>query len=138
GFPLRAVSTGRIAGTLLDQDGQAVTSATLTLHPRRRGQASAGDLLISSGALVLPRATVSPPEFSIVGVTPGDYTLVARTGAPGRMTAAATTQAGAPLWNVTDITVGDGQDLTGLVLRLQPGITISGTMVFEGASLASP
>jgi hypothetical protein len=41
------------------------------------------------------------------------------------------------LWGETDITV-NGQDLSDVVVVLQPGAKLAGTMVFEGTSLAAP
>mgnify|MGYP003557288934 CR=1 FL=1 len=48
----------------------------------RRGPPGAG--AVSSGALVLPRATVSATGFVFTGVAPGEYTLIARTGSGQR------------------------------------------------------
>lgn len=136
GFALQIVPTARIAGTIVDPAGQPVSPASVFLYPRRTAQPSAGDALISSGALVLPRAVVNTPDFSIPGVTPGDYTLVARTGSAGRGAAAAAP--GAPvLWSVTDLTMA-GEDQTNLILRLQPGVSVSGSIVFERSSGAAP
>ena len=138
GFALQIVPTARIAGSLVDHTGQPVGEASVSLHPRRSALPSVGDALVASGALVLPRAAMTGTGFSIAGVTPGEYTLVARTGSMGRRTAAAVAAAGQPtLWNVTDVRV-DGQDHDGLVLRLQPGAAISGTIVFDRTSLAPP
>jgi len=139
GFSARIVSTAKISGTLIDQNGQPLTSGSVTIHPRWREQASLADALIAAGALYLPRAIVSPPAFSLSGVTPGEYTLVARSGMSGRGAAAAAAIAAADptLWSVSDITV-DGRDQADLVLRLQPGTRISGTIAFERSSLTPP
>lgn len=136
-FSIQIVTTARIAGTLVDHHGQPLTTGAVTLYPRRITRGSVVDALISSRALVLPRAVVSPPAFSIAGATPGEYTIVARTGSAGRGTVAAAAAAPPTLWNVTDVTV-DGSDQTGLILRLQPGTAIAGSIVFEGSSLAAP
>jgi hypothetical protein len=136
GFALQAVPTARIAGRIVDANGQPVTSAAVGLYPRRRPEASSADALVSSGAVTLPRAVVSSTGFSIVGVAPGEYTMVARSGSSGR--SAAPPPPGDPrLWSVTDLTV-DGNDQTDLVLRLMPGLKLSGTIVFEQTSLAPP
>jgi hypothetical protein len=135
-FTLLIVRRAKITGTLLDDQGLPVTTGSVTLYPRRSDQSSAADALIASRALLLPRAVMSPPEFSVPGVTPGDYTMVSRTGSGGRGLAAAPA-ASPTLWNVTDLSI-DGRDLTNLVIRLQPGTAISGSMAFEGTSLAGP
>ena len=131
---IRAVPMSRVAGTLVDASGQPVTNASVALYPRRREQPSAADLLVSSGALTLPRATMSGAAFSIASVAPGDYTLVARTGTPQR---GAPPSAGGSLWSVTDLTV-DGFDQTNLLLRLLPGVNLSGAIVFKRATLPPP
>lgn len=137
GFAVQIVAATKIAGTLVDDTGQPVTTGAVTLHPRKGAESAVANALISSAALMLPRAVMTPPRFSIAGVTPGDYTLVARTGSAGRGTVAAAASAPPTLWSVSDVTI-DGSDQTDLVLRLQPGTAISGSMVFEGSSLAAP
>ena len=100
--------------------------ASVSLYPRRREVSSAVDVFVSSGALQLPRATVSGGAFSIAGIAPGEYTLVARSGSGQRGAPVATSI----IWSVTDITV-DGVDQADLPLHLQPGATLSGTIVLE-------
>ncbi len=72
GMTLQLVPMSRIAGTLVDEDGNTVTAATVGLYPRRSAQPSPADMLVSSGALTLPRATVSAAGFVFNGVAPGD------------------------------------------------------------------
>jgi hypothetical protein len=109
----------------------------VTLHPTRGDRPGAGEALAAATVLQLPRAVVSPPAFSMTGVTPGQYTLVARTGSGGRGTAAAPAPTAPPLWSVTDVAV-DGWDQTDLVLQLRPGASVSGTIAFERTHLAPP
>lgn len=138
GMTLQLVPMSRIAGTLVDPNGNAVTVATVALYPRRRAQPSPADMLVSSDALVLPRATVSAAGFVFTGVAPGEYTLVARTGS-GQRGAAPPPNATAPvtLWNVTDLVV-DGSDRSDLALRLQRGLTLEGRIDFERTMLVPP
>ena len=137
GMSIRVVPVATIAGTLIDGDGQPIASATVQLHPRRRDGPSPVDALVSSGALVLPRATVSAPAFSIAGVAPGEYTIVARTGSGQRGAPPPDPAGPGPLWSVTDLSV-DGNDQPNLVLRLLPGLKLSGSIVFERTSQAPP
>lgn len=123
---LRAVPVSRLSGTIVDASGAAVNPASVSLYPRRRDVASAIDVFVSSGALQLPRATVSGGAFSIAGIAPGEYTLVARSGSGQRGAPVATSI----IWSVTDIDV-DGVDQAGLPLLLQSGATLSGTIVLE-------
>jgi carboxypeptidase family protein len=135
GFALQVVPASRIAGTIIDANGQPVTVATVALYPRRRDQVSPADAFVSSGAVTLPRAVVSATGFSITGVAPGEYTMVARSGSGSRGAQPPPTTP--VLWSVTDLTV-DGSDQSDLVLRLMPGLKLSGTIVFEHTSLAPP
>ena len=88
-MPLRIVALARLAGTIVDGNGQPVTSATVSLVPKRGDQPSPVDALVASGALALPRATVSASGFAFSGVAPGQYTLIARTGSGQRGAVAA-------------------------------------------------
>jgi hypothetical protein len=133
---LRIVPVARIAGRLVDAGGQMVTLAVVSLYPKRSDAPSLADRLVSAGALVLPSATVTPPGFSIAGVPPGDYTLVARSGS-GQRRATVSEATNERLWSVTNLSV-TGDDQTNLTLRLMPGPTMSGSVVFEGLSLARP
>lgn len=136
-FALQVVPTARISGTLLDDRGQPVTAASVSLHPRRNGRRAITDALVASRALVLPAAVVDAPAFSIGGVVPGDYTLVARTGTAGRRRAVPLAAQPDTLWHLTDISI-DGYDQTDLVLRLLPGAAVSGRIVFEASPAGGP
>ena len=81
---LQIVALSRLAGTIVDERGQPVTSATVSLVPKRGDQPSPVDALVASGALALPRAIVSASGFAFSGVAPGRYTLIARTGSGQR------------------------------------------------------
>jgi len=137
GMSLRIVPVSRIAGTLIDANGQAITSATITLYPRRRDQPTPADSLVSSGALVLPRASVSTSGFVFTGVAPGEYTLVARTGGAQRGAPPPDGSQPIALWNVTDLVV-DGNDRNDLSLRLMPGLSLFGLLAFERGKSVPP
>ncbi len=127
-LPLRIVALARLGGTIIDGNGQPVTSATVSLVPKRGDQPSPVDALVASGALTLPRAAVSASGFAFSGVAPGQYTLIARTGSGQRGVAAA--EAASRMWSVIDLSV-DGTDRTDLSLRLLPGLKVTGRYVFE-------
>jgi hypothetical protein len=88
------------------------------------------------------RPTVSNGTFSLTGVRPGSYALVAR-GAlsqPGAAPAGRGGRGSAPPmthWASADIDV-TGEDQTGITLRLEPGMTIAGRVVFDGTTLQPP
>jgi hypothetical protein len=82
------------------------------------------------------RPQVTGGTFTIAALRPGEYTITARAsaGPAGPAPAAAT----APmLWASTEISVA-GNDLSDLVLRLEPGMTITGRVKFEGTVLQPP
>jgi hypothetical protein len=133
-LPLRIVRLARLAGSLADDQGRPLTSATVVLVPKRGDQPSPVDTLVASGALSLPRATVSASTFAFTGVAPGQYTLVARTGS-GQRGVAAAEAAAQTLWSVTDLMV-DGVDRENLELRLLPGVAVTGRVVFEDGAAA--
>ena len=79
-------------------------------------------------------------KFVFQSVPPGGYKILARSmprpqGPPGPN--APPTQQPLRLWANADITVG-GQDITGLVLELQRGTTITGEVAIQGTSTPPP
>jgi hypothetical protein len=136
---LRIVTMARVSGTIVNAAGRTVESATVSLYPRAGDEPTVVGALVSSGALVLPRAVVTAEGFTIAGVAPGEYTIVARSGSGQRSARPPAGAApGAPaLWNVTDLSV-DGSDRTDLILRLVPGLTLAGSVAFDPSSLAPP
>ena len=133
--PMRIVALARVAGTIADGRGQPVMSATVLLVPKRGDQPSPVDALVASGAVQLPRATVSASGFAFSGVAPGEYTLIARTGS-GQRGAAAAEAALPTLWSVIDLAI-NGTDSTDLSLRLLPGLSVTGRCVFEPGTNAA-
>jgi hypothetical protein len=79
-------------------------------------------------ALTLDEAapTATSTGFRFTGVTPGRYTVIART-APG----------GATLWASVDVDVSTG-DVAGVQLALRPPIRLTGQVRFEGAAPRPP
>jgi hypothetical protein len=133
GFPLHLVPTAVIAGTILDEGGQPTPAPLLRLLPRRTARSAVADAVAQAGiATIPPPPILNGAKFSLAGVGPGDYTLLARTGAATRG------RTGDPppdlqVWAVLDLTI-DGTDQRDLVLHLAPGATISGSIVFDGAN----
>ena len=137
---LAFVPTARVSGTVLDQDGNPI-AAQVQLRP----SATQSDLLgLMGGAL-----TVAPSRagggFEFPAVRPGQYTASVRTSPMGRggagvpMSVQLLTGAGPTsglLWASAEVVV-DGQDVSNIVLRLQPGMTVSGKVVYEGATQPS-
>jgi hypothetical protein len=102
-------------------------------------------------------ARVSPDgTFSFTGVTPGQHTIVARAsvqatvpkatppgGSEGEMMLfmaaqkAAMAAASDQLWGMTDVVV-DGRNVPNVSLSLQRGMSVSGSVAFEGGTAPAP
>jgi hypothetical protein len=152
-FSLQLVPTAVIDGTVIGQDGQPVTSGTQVLLTRAQGPQLAGAGVAApflSRGVGLDRLG----KFSLAGVEPGQYTLTARgssrqtgppappppppgvpgLGLPGLAPPPLPPQPSTyELWATLDVSVA-GDDLSGLVLTLRPGMTVSGRVTFEGTS----
>ena len=94
----------------------------MQLFAKKTDHEEPSDVLFANGTITLPRNVAAPPRFSIPGVAPGEYTLVARSGSASRGGGPQPP----PLWNMTDIVL-NGEDQTNLVLRLQLGDEDRGT-----------
>src|SRR5207248_561224 len=132
---LQFVPTAKIDGIVVGPNGQSPSGVLLMLMPKSTGSAPALQAMFDVGLVSIPRIQVSNGKFSSGGVTPGQYTLVGRTGADvsGRAAGPGATT----LWGETEVSV-NGRDLAGLVVTLQPGMKVGGTIVFQGTSLAPP
>ena len=134
-FSLPLVSVARVAGAVTDASGQPPQSLQVTLRPM-------SELMSSLGVMSTVRTTPDG-KFTATGVMPGRYVLVARgafrVSAPEAAAAPAGRAGGPPLgpalWASVELTV-DGRDLPDLALSLQPGATVTGRMVFDGAAPA--
>ncbi|HKW01683.1 MAG TPA: carboxypeptidase-like regulatory domain-containing protein [Vicinamibacterales bacterium] len=128
-FALQYVATATVSGVIVDPDG-------------RPPQGSQGSLIMPSASLFISTPMIVRPaadgKFSLSGVLPGQYVLAMR-GAAG--TPAGTAPQSAPaqqtLWALMDVVV-DGRDLSNLQVRLAPGMTVSGRVVFDGSSAKPP
>jgi uncharacterized protein (DUF2141 family) len=143
-FQLQLVTTSTVAGMLTGVDGAPPAGAQVTLSPL--------DTLPGlPGAAPTARAGQTG-EFTFRNVAPGRYRISARAqvrtpqvGAAEAAVEVAVGQAGRGgrgggrgqavptevLWAHSDLSV-DGQDLTGISLQLQRGMTVAGRMTFDG------
>jgi protocatechuate 3,4-dioxygenase beta subunit len=141
--PTMLVPTAKITGLVVDPEGRPLPGAQVVLQV---GQTQPLDImgLMSMGE---NSASAGPDgTFVLTGVRPGRYKLTAR-GAPRPERGAAVqpdalpaallavlggaTGATVPWWAMEDIAV-DGHDISGVTLRMQPGMTVSGKIIFEG------
>jgi protocatechuate 3,4-dioxygenase beta subunit len=147
-FQLQLVRTARVEGSVVNPDGTIPTGVQVALSDRGSG--------LDVPGIGMNMSRVGPDgHFSFSTVAPGQYTLEAR--AIVRKAPDGTTETdrgrggrggpfgrfGGPgdiqqvLWASTDLGV-NGQDLSGLVLTLQPGMTMTGRVDFESTSGQTP
>ncbi|MGE5836431.1 MAG: carboxypeptidase regulatory-like domain-containing protein [Acidobacteriota bacterium] len=130
-IPLQLVPTSRIEGTVTDAEGRRANGVQVMLLPKT---------VVGVIIPTFPRATTGADgRFVVAGIAPGDYALTARGRGAGPVAAPASGRvaAAASLWAVNDLTVS-GQDISGLELRLEPGMVVAGRFEFESATNQTP
>ena len=129
---LQIVPTARVEGTVSLPEGGAPRGTEVSLV----AIAPTGTPMLPSES-ISTRSLDSEGGFSFASVPPGQYLLLARGARP--LTNPDGTSAGAPqiVWASTEIAV-DGEHIRGLSLSLEPGLTISGQLRFEGTTLKRP
>jgi hypothetical protein len=137
-----AIATSKIEGTLIGPDGQPTSNATLRLRSSGQPELVAFALMALSGR---GQRIAADGSFALSGVSPGRYTLEARTYATGVNPAAIAAGAAAGFtppkpqyFASADIVVTSGQPLTGIELRLQSGSQLTGRIVFRPTQLKAP
>jgi uncharacterized protein (DUF2141 family) len=129
---LQLVPTARVEGTVSLPGAPLPRSAEVNL-------VASGSSELSGSPFDSLRSGGPAPDgsFSFANVPPGQYTVHARAARPIERPDGA--PAGPPLivWASAQIVV-DGENITGLNLSLEPGLTISGQVRFEGTGLKPP
>lgn len=147
------VPTATLSGRVFGADGQPVTG----LQVRLEGASSNGGGMVELISNLMGRANarITNDEFSIPNVPPGHYRLIARAKPPAVPGAAAPAKPAGPgsFLDLMGAMSGGGKDLTlwaeqsidvigvdqsGLSLRLQPGLTVSGRVEFETSRAQPP
>ena len=135
---MQFIPTARVEGTVTSADGAPARGIQVTLIPEAEAANFEAERFMVLMEVGLVSGNMSPTgtdgTFSLQGVEPGGYTVLARTApAPAR--------GGGPLtpamWAMTEIRV-DGRDIKGLALQLAPGQRVSGTIAVDGAPSATP
>lgn len=126
-FALQLVPTARIEGIVTLPDGMVAPPGTQVNLLAASQPADGG-----AGGLRTTRVAADG-TFLFADVSPGVYTVLARANAP-------VVPPNAPadiVWAATEIAV-DGERISGLSLQLQPGMTVTGHVRFEGTRLQPP
>lgn len=130
-FSLLRAGIVRVTGTVYGLDGQPVADAMLLRSQKHVSNSLAWSVF--SG----PVRSSKDGSFALTGLTPGQYTITARASTAGTTTAGPANMSvpAGPLtlWGQADVSVS-GDDLDGVAIHLQPGMTVSGSLVFEGST----
>jgi uncharacterized protein (DUF2141 family) len=129
---LTYVTTATISGVVLGPDGQPPSLAQLSLVQPGQPFGFRG-----GGGFIQP---APDGTFSTSGVLPGSYKLAGRAAPRGSVNGPADPQFGTallPLWAMLDVTVS-GRDISGLEVKMAPGTTLSGRLVFDGVTEKPP
>ena len=154
-FTAVPVPTAKISGTIVDPTGQIPQSAQVSMVPVPSDSSDVLGMMVRQIAGLSGRS-VQDGKFSGTGVTPGRYKLTARGtpfqpggpqppggGARDLAIALAGRMGGLPggtagtLWAVEEITV-DGREISNLSLQLQPGMSVTGKIVYEATTQKPP
>jgi hypothetical protein len=124
---VKLVRVAAVSGEVLPEDSRTMGSAAVRLT-----RADWPVPLLIGGRAAYTADTDPSGKFSFTSVLPGRYVLSARTS-----TFKAAQADGSGDWNVAwaigDVTV-NGEDVTGVALRLQPSATLSGKVAFAAAA----
>jgi hypothetical protein len=131
-FSLQRVATAVVEGVVRRPDGQAAASANVQLTE----VAPAGPFG-PDAPLTFNTTTGADGHFRLSQVTPGNYRLVARVAvtppAQDRSGFASPFPTGPTFSGIADLAVS-GSDVTGVAVQLEPGLSFSGRLRFEGQS----
>jgi hypothetical protein len=147
-FQLQLVQTAKVEGMVTNAGGTLPPNVQITLQHAQTGMPAIPGVGTNS-------SRVGPDgKFSFTSVPPGQYVLMARAAIRDADPNAAAPQGrggrggpqgrgGGPgavtqvLWGAADVNVA-GQNLAGMVIALQPGMSVTGRVSFEGTSLQPP
>jgi protocatechuate 3,4-dioxygenase beta subunit len=144
-FQLQRVPVARVEGVIVNGTGQAVQNIQVMLFQAGQGAPGFGRNTTRAD---------SEGRFRFSNVAPGQYRIAARAvpgggrgrGADGPQFTGPLGRRSLPpragddsvrLWASADVTI-DGRDVADIALALQPGVSASGRIVFQGSQLQPP
>ncbi len=126
-IPMRLVPTSRVEGTVTRSDGQPLKYVHVQLISQTPFQVPGAQT-----ATGLTQQDARTTSFWFGAIPPGRYTAIAR--AEDQRPATARSGAANPLvWAQQEMDLM-GDDVSGIALVLQPALTVSGRVVFEGTT----
>jgi len=141
------VPTARVSGTVLAPDGTPVPGAQVSLPVESSNDPSDLAMSMFAGLGGGVARTDASGAFTLRGVAPGRYKLRVRAmprqalGAPPSgdqdlfmMGSMLTGGSSSATWWAGDEIIINGRDLTDLRLRVQPGMSVAGKVVFDAAA----
>ena len=126
-FSLQLVPTARVSGTVVGDTAGNMGGTVMLVPDDPRGMSWMGGGMMVSGQVQ------RDGTFRIDGVPPGRYLLTARGGFPGGPGRGGGRGGATPLTGQVPLAVA-GQDVTGVMVTLGTGGTLSGTVVIETGS----
>jgi uncharacterized protein (DUF2141 family) len=134
-FAIQRLPTATITGAVTGPDGQPVRGVGVILYTPGPPPAFAVE------STFLPNATTGQDgTFTFSQVAPGDYRVFVRASATPLAPSSTTVSINnmAPiLWGLSDLSVS-GSDVTGVAITLQPAMSFTGRVVFEGKTATPP
>lgn len=121
-LPLALTPVSTVSGTVASPSGRVPSEIQLEFRSTAPSVSVSVSVAGTSGTRVEADGT-----FRRGGISPGDYTITARTPAG----------AGPVLWASASVTI-NGRDLEGISLLLRPGLTFAGRVAFDATSIAPP
>jgi hypothetical protein len=128
---MQFVTTARLQGTVTLPDGRpaAGVPVSVLLKDEANPDAERARALFEAGLTAArPAPSATDGTFSLSGIEPGDYYVLARTGGPGLPGARIADR----MWAMTELRV-DGTNIDGVALRLAPAVSLAGRVVFAGS-----
>jgi hypothetical protein len=127
-IPVAMVRVGTISGVVRGLDGQPTQNVQLSVAP------GGPPLPLSASVNVRTSRPDKDGRFTLTNVAPGTYRITARAGgvtysADGSSVTIRGDQQ--TQWAVADVQV-QGEDVDGVVLQMQSGLTLTGRMVADG------
>ena len=135
-FVVQLVPTATVEGVILGVDGQPVGTNVQIMALTKATVPMPGLFEFP------PRASVaSDGRFSVSGLAPGEYIVTARAASSAARPMPGGRGAQGPpsmdLWATADLSIA-GLDTSGVVLRLAPGMKVSGRIVAEATTQPAP